>query len=349
MDSLRIGKHIVGNGQPCFIIAEAGVNHNGDLDLAKQLVTAAAESGANAVKFQTFNADRLVNVHAPKAKYQQKSAPNDESQLAMLKKLEISEEDHLEIKAHCDRSGITFLSSPFDEISSDFLESMGISAYKIPSGEITNLPFLAHVARKGLPMIVSTGMATLGETESAVSTIEVNGNPGIILLHCVSNYPADPRDVNLRAMITLRWAFNVPTGFSDHTEGDEIALAAVSLGGCILEKHFTMSRKLPGPDHQASIEPDELARLVRRIRAVESAMGDGRKIPAVSEAETAAVARKSLFARCDIPEGSVIKLDMVQIKRPGTGISPSRIQDLLGRTANTRIEADALLQWDMFF
>ncbi|MBN1859354.1 N-acetylneuraminate synthase, partial [Candidatus Bipolaricaulota bacterium] len=304
--------------------------------------------GADAVKFQTFKAERIASADAPKAEYQMRSTGTDESQLDMLRRLELSKEEHRELVSYCSEKGITFLSSPFDEESADFLETLGVPAFKIPSGEITNLPFLAHVARKRRPMIVSTGMATLGEVEAAVSTIRDNGNPHIVLLHCVSNYPADPKDVNLRAMETMRVAFGIPVGYSDHTEGDEIALAAVALGACVLEKHFTLDRSLPGPDHQASIEPVELANLVRRVRSVEAALGHGQKVPANSEANTAAVARKSLVAAKAIEPGTVLAATMVQARRPGTGIPPAHLRELLGRVATVRIPANTMLRWEMF-
>ena len=275
-DAFAIDGRLVGRGQPCLIIAEAGVNHNGSLDLACELVDAARAAGADAVKFQTFKAERLVSVAAPKAAYQKRTTGAEESQLEMIRKLELSETDHRRLLARCREQGILFLSSPFDEQSADFLDELGLSAFKIPSGELTNLPFLAHLAGKGRPLILSTGMACLAEVEAAVQTIAEVGPVPVALLQCVSNYPADPADVNLRAMDTLAVAFGVAVGYSDHVPGNEVAFAAVARGACIVEKHFTLDRSLPGPDHQASLEPDELAALVRGIREIGRASCRGR-------------------------------------------------------------------------
>jgi len=345
--SLEIAGRRIGPGYPCFIIAEAGVNHNGRLDLARRLVKKAKQAGADAVKFQTFKAEQLVTLSAPKAEYQQHNAGSVESQFEMLRRLELSPKAHRAVLALCGSSGILFLSSPFDEQSADFLDSLGVAAFKIPSGEITNLPFLVHVACMGKPMIISTGMATLGEVETAVNAVWKAGNHDVILLHCVSNYPADPADINLRAMQTLETAFGIPVGFSDHTPGVEVSLAAVALGACVVEKHFTLDRALPGPDHQSSLEPGELASLVHGIRLVEAALGHGRKEPAASEANTASVARKSLVAACDIPAGATLTETMIAIKRPGTGLPPAMRQYLIGRVARTMISAGTLLTLDV--
>jgi N-acetylneuraminate synthase len=336
----------VGSGHPCFVIAEAGVNHNGDLELARSLVEAARKAGADAVKFQTFKAENLVSANAPKAAYQMRTTDAEESQFAMIKRLELSAADHRELLDHCGRLGILFLSSPFDESSADFLDDLGMPAFKIPSGEVVNLPFLAHVARKGKPIILSTGMSTLGEVEAAVETIRAAGDPPLVLLQCVSNYPADPCHVNLRAMETLRRAFDVPAGYSDHVPGNEVSFAAVALGACVIEKHFTLDRHLPGPDHQASLEPDQLLALVRGIRAVEASLGDGRKRPADSEADTARVARKSLVAARDIAAGAVLDETMIAVKRPGTGLAPALRGQVTGRTARINIPRDALLRME---
>ncbi len=345
---IEIEGRSIGQDQPCFIIAEAGVNHNGELDMALRLIDAAAEAGVDAVKFQTFSAKRLVSRHAPKAKYQRDATDASETQLEMLQRLELSQSDHLALIAHAASRGIIFLSSPFDEFSADFLESLGVPAYKIPSGEITNLPFLAHVARKGLPLIVSTGMADMREVDTAVRVIHRNGNPPLALLHCVSNYPAQPCDVNLRAMTTMRDAYHAPVGYSDHTEGNAIALAAIATGASIIEKHFTLNRSLPGPDHRASIEPDELRDLVRCIRDIEKALGDGRKVPAPSEIETARVARKSLFAATFIPCGSIITEQEIVARRPGCGISPQEWTRVIGLRTRIDIREGDMLNWEMF-
>lgn len=337
----------IGGAQPCFVIAEAGVNHNGSRELARRLIDVAAEAGADCVKFQTFSAQRLVTASAPKASYQVRTTGGQESQYEMLRRLELSEEDHRELIAHARRRGICFLSTPFDEQSADFLDSLGVPAFKIPSGELTNLPFLAHVARKHKPMIVSLGMASLGETEAAVEAIERAGNRQLVLLQCVSNYPADPADVNLRAMQTVQTAFGVPVGYSDHTEGLEAALAAVALGACVVEKHFTLDRTLSGPDHAASIEPAELQQLVRSIRIVEAALGSGRKQPVASEADTAAVARKSLVAACDLPAGTVLSERLVAARRPGTGLPPAMLPYVLGRVLRCPVAAGTPLELEM--
>lgn len=341
--TIQIADRTVGPGQPCFLIAEAGVNHNGDLELARRLVRVAAEAGADAVKFQTFRAEALVSQSAPKAAYQLVTTDRGESQLEMLRRLELSPAAHRELLDCCRQQGILFLSSPFDEQSADLLEELDVPAYKIPSGEITNLPYLRHVAGKGKPMIVSTGMASLGEVQIAVQAIEEAGNPGLVLLHCVSNYPADPADVNLRAMTTMAQAFPWPVGYSDHVPGNEVAFAAVALGASVVEKHLTLDRAMPGPDHRASMEPHELAALVRGIRAVEAALGDGVKRPAASEASTAAVARKSLMAARDIAAGTVLTAELIAVKRPGTGLPPSKLESLLGRTVRRDLHEDTML------
>lgn len=332
-------------GRRCFTIAEAGVNHNGDLRRALRLVDAAAAAGADAVKFQTFAADRLAVASAPKAAYQKKRTPAGQSQLEMLRRLELSESDHRALIARCRKRGILFLSTPFDEQSADMLDRLGVAAFKLPSGELTNLPFLRHVARKGKPMIVSTGMAGLAEVRDAVGAVRRAGVPELVLLHCVSNYPAAPETINLRAMAAMAKAFGVPVGYSDHTLGLEISFAAAALGAAVIEKHFTLDRRLPGPDHACSLEPDELKAWVRGIRAVESSLGHGRKEPAPGEADTARAARKSLVAARAIPAGARLTADMVAAKRPGTGISPAQLGRVLGRRARRSIPADALLSW----
>ena len=344
---LQIGGRMVGENQPCFIIAEAGVNHNGDLTLAHQLIDVAAQSGADAIKFQTFKAENLASVNAPKAAYQLETTSTSESQFEMLRRLELNADAHRELIMHCRDKNIIFLSTPFDEASTDLLETLGVPAYKTPSGEITNLTYLSHVARKNKPLIVSTGMALLGEVETAVRTIEAANNREFVLLQCVSNYPANPADSNLRTMQTMALAFKTLVGYSDHTLGIEVSLAAVALGACVIEKHFTLDRDLPGPDHQASAEPSELAALVRGIRTVESALGDGRKQPAFSEANTAAVARKSLIAACDIPAGIKLTESMITIKRPGTGLPPAMKEYLIGRVTRAMIADGTLLTLDM--
>ena len=337
----------VGPGQLCLIVAEAGVNHNGSLEMARKLVDVAAQARADAVKFQTFKAERIVTADAPKADYQLRTTDAAESQYDMLRSLELSHEAHHELVAHCKKKGILFMSTPFDEESADFLETLGVPAFKIPSGEITNLPFLAHVARKGRPMIISTGMSTLSEVEAAVNTVCQTGNRDLVLLHCLSAYPADPKDANLRAMHTMATAFDVPVGYSDHTLGIEVALAAVALGACVIEKHFTLDRTLPGPDQSASLEPDELRALVGGVRTVEAALGHGRKEPAPCEAETAAVSRKSIVTARDIPAGTIITRSLIVMKCPGIGLPPSMLDQIVGRITTQDIPADTLLTSEM--
>jgi len=340
----------VGPGRPCFVIAEAGVNHNGDVALARRLVEAAAEAGADAVKFQTFKADRLVTRTAPKAQYQHAGTAPGESQYEMLRRLELSEEAHRQLKDASEVLGLEFLSTPFDELSADFLEQLGVHAFKVPSGEVTNLPYLHHIARKGRPMLISTGMCSLGEVEAALQAVEqaASPSPPVALLHCVSNYPAEPKDCNVRAMLTLASAFQVPAGFSDHTLGNEVALAAVALGAAVVEKHFTLDKCLPGPDHRASATPGELAVLVRGIRTVESALGDGRKLPVAAEADTRAVARKSLVAAVDVPAGTILTTAMVAAKRPGTGLPPAFARHLVGRKVRQQLTTGTVLTLEMF-
>ena len=343
MKAIDIAGRAIGPGQPCFIVAEAGVNHNGSLETALQMVDVAREAGASAIKFQTFKAERLVTRDAPKADYQRCTTDPCESQYEMLRHLELPRCAYTRLVDHCRALKILFLSSPFDEESADFLDRLGLPAFKIPSGEITNLPLLAHVAAKNKPLIVSTGMSTLAEVESAVASIRAVGVGDLLLLQCTSNYPAEPASANLRAMETLARAFNVPVGYSDHTEGNSTALAAVALGACMIEKHFTLDRRLPGPDHAASVEPAGLAELVREIRQVEAALGDGQKRPAPRETETARVTRKSLVAACDITPGTVLTEAMVVLRRPGTGLPPEVRPYVVGRTARTAIPSGSLL------
>jgi N-acetylneuraminate synthase len=342
--TVRIGDATIGGGARCFVVAEAGVNHNGSLDLAMKLVDAAAAAGADAVKFQTFKAEKLVTAAAAKAAYQER-ATGGGSQLEMLARLQLTETDHRTLIAHCAAAGLMFLSTPFEEESADFLVASGVPALKVSSGDLTNLPFLEHLASKHLPVLLSTGMATLAEVHGAVAAL--SAAPAVVLLHCVSNYPADPADVNLRAMETMRQAFGVPVGYSDHTEGLSVALAAVALGADVLEKHFTLDRTLPGPDHRASIEPDELARLVKEVRIVQRSLGHGRKEPAPSEASTAAAARKSLVAACDVTAGTVLRSEHIAVKRPGTGIPPSMRAQLLGRTVRVGVPSGTLYTLEM--
>ena len=345
--AVRIGSRPVGAGHPCFVIAEAGVNHDGQLELARQLVDAAVSAGADAVKFQTFDPDQLATAEAPKAAYQVRAGSDFESQLEMLRKLTLSKDDHEALAGYCESRRILFLSTPFDDGSADLLYAMGLAAFKISSGDLTNLPFLERVAGFGRPVLLSTGMATESEVADAVTAIGRTGNTELALLHCVSNYPARPADVNLRAMDTLAKRFSVPVGFSDHTMGLDVALAAVALGACVLEKHLTLDRRRPGPDHQASLEPHEFAQLMLGVRHIEAAMGHGRKEPAASELEVARVARKSVVAAQDLPAGTVLTDALLAVRRPGTGLPPSQRRALIGRRTARAIAAGALLAEDM--
>jgi len=344
---VRIGERVLGPEQPCFIIAEAGVNHNGDVELAERLVDVAVEAEADAVKFQTFKANRVVSAAAPKAEYQLWTTDSAESQLEMVKRLELSPQAHRELQAYCQKRGVLFMSTPFDEGSVDLLDELGVPVFKIGSGEVTNWPLLKYIASKGKPVIFSTGMSYLSEVDAAVRVIRDAGCDQLVLLHCVSNYPADPMDVNLRAMHTMRTAFQVPVGYSDHTPGIEVALAAVALGACVIEKHFTLDRQLPGPDHRASLEPDELKAMVQGIRLVEQVLGSGRKVPAPSEADSIRVARRSLVAAHDISTGTVLTEEDLAIKRPGTGLPPAMQPYVVGRTARTAIPAGTLIRLEM--
>jgi N,N'-diacetyllegionaminate synthase len=331
----------------CYIIAEAGVNHNGSLDMAKALVDAAADAGADAVKFQTFKAGKLVTRTAEKATYQKKSGDTGESQHAMLCKLELSNDDHLALISHCGQRGIQFLSTAFDSDSAGFLDSLSLPFVKISSGEITNLPHLRSSAVPGRPIILSTGMATLGEVEAAINALVASGasHRDIIVLQCHTDYPTRFEDANLRAMQTMGAAFpGVRIGYSDHTPGIEAPIAAVAMGACLIEKHFTLDRKLPGPDHAASLEPGELKAMVAAIRNIELALGHGRKEPSANELKIKGVARKSIAAARPIRQGETFTPENLTVKRPGTGISPMLWDDIIGRKAGRSYETDELIE-----
>jgi N,N'-diacetyllegionaminate synthase len=325
-----------------LIIAEAGVNHNGDIGLAKAMVDAASAAGANLVKFQTFSADRLVTKAAAKAEYQSRVTGTAESQQEMLRRLELTEAMHDELLAHCRLRGITFFSTGFDIESVAMLERMGLDRFKIPSGEITNLPYLRAIGRYGKPVILSSGMSTLGDIEAAIDALEQVGlgRRQITLLHCNTEYPTPMEDVNLRAMVSMRHSFGVAVGYSDHTNGIEVAIAAVALGATVIEKHFTLDRTLPGPDHSASLEPNELAAMVLAIRNIEQALGDGVKRPAPSEVKNRSTARKSIVAARAIVAGEVFGEKNLAAKRPGTGLSPMDWDRVVGRTARRAFAAD---------
>jgi len=332
--------------KPILIIAEAGVNHNGDLSLAKQLIDAAADAGADLVKFQTFSADRLVTRKAKKAKYQNVTTGSAETQHQMLSHLELSANMHHELISHCASRDIGFFSTGFDIESVNFLISLGITHFKIPSGEITNLPYLRHIGKFGKSVIISTGMATMGDIEAAIDVLEKTGTPRslITVLHCTTEYPAPMAEVNLRAMQSIEAAFGAAVGYSDHTAGIEVAIAAAALGATVIEKHFTLDKNLPGPDHKASLEPDELKAMVSAIRNIEVALGDGIKRLTPSESSNKLVARKSLVASKAIRCGEVLSAENITIKRPGTGISPMDWDAVMGRKAVRDFVVDELIK-----
>lgn len=329
-----------------LVIAEAGVNHNGDMALARQLIDIAADSGADLVKFQTFSADRLATRTAGKASYQAERTDSGETQQDMLRRLELSEADHRELMAHCATRGIGFFSTGFDIPCVDLLVDLGLRRFKVPSGEITNLPYLRHVGGLGCPVILSTGMATMGEIDAAIGVLEQAGlmRSQITVLHCNTDYPTPAQEVNLRAMCSIGQAFGVQVGYSDHTKGIEVAIAAVALGATIIEKHFTLSRDLPGPDHQASLEPAELKAMVAAIRNIEQALGDGVKRPTAGELKNRPIARKSIVASRAIAAGEILSSDNLAAKRPGAGISPMRWDEVVGRPASRAYAEDELIQ-----
>lgn len=351
-----------------YIIAEAGVNHNGSLDMAKQLIEVAAQAGADAVKFQTFKAEQLVGRSAPKAEYQARTTDPAESQFEMIRKLELGETAHTALIRHCEECGISFLSTPFDEESVALLtDRLKLSRIKIPSGEITNAPLILKIAQSGIPIILSTGMSTLDEIREALGVIAfgymrgtgpslpsfaaaynttkgqevLRGN--VTLLHCTTEYPTPTAEINLKAMDTMREAFGLPVGFSDHSEGITAAIAAVARGAVLIEKHFTLDRALPGPDHRASLEPEALGAMVRAIRDVELMLGSGLKEPSRSERKNMAIARKSLVAACPIVSGELFTMENVTAKRPGNGVSPMQYWDVTGTVARKAYEKDELI------
>lgn len=332
--------------KPILIIAEAGVNHNGDLALAKQLIDVAADAGADLVKFQTFSADRLATRQAKKSDYQSVTTGNTETQHQMLSRLELSANMHHELIAYCAKCNIGFFSTGFDIESVNFLMSLGINHFKIPSGEITNLPYLRHIGQFSKPVILSTGMSMMGDIEAAINVLEQAGTarPLITVLHCTTEYPTPMAEVNLHAMQSMQAAFGVAVGYSDHTAGIEVAIAAAVLGATVIEKHFTLDRNLPGPDHKASLDPDELKAMVSAIRNIEIALGDGIKRLTPSESLNKPVARKSLVASKAIHVGEVLSAENIITKRPGTGISPMRWDEVIGRKAVRDFAADELIE-----
>jgi N,N'-diacetyllegionaminate synthase len=341
---IKIGNKTIGSNYPCFIIAEAGVNHNGNINLAKKLIDAAVEAGADAVKFQTFKTENLVSKSSVMAKYQQENIGKKETPLKMLKKLEICYDDFVKLKNYCDEKEIIFLSTPHTEDAIDFLERL-VPAYKIGSGDLNNFSFLEKIAEKKKQIILSTGMSTLKEVKEAVRAIKNKKNNKIILLHCTANYPCPLEEVNLKAMKTLQDNFpEIPCGYSDHTTGIFVPIMAVSLGARLIEKHFTLDKNMPGPDHKASLEPAELKDMVKKIRMAENVLGNGIKKPNRSEEEISKVAKKSIVANKEIKKGSAIKREHLIIKRPGTGIEPKNLNKIIGRVAKRNIKKDSLIK-----
>lgn len=342
MTKVKIADRLIGEGNPCFIIAEAGVNHNGDINQAKRLIDIAKEAGVDAVKFQTFKAEELVSRRSPKAKH----IEGEESVFEMTKSLELGKEDFKQIAEYATRKDIIFLSTPSGEWSTNLLYDLGVPAYKIASGDITNIPLLKYIAKKGLPIIMSTGMANLGEIEDALDAIYSTGNEQVILLHCVASYPTPLEEVNLRVIDTLKQAFQLPVGFSDHTTSTIVPVAAAALGASVIEKHFTLDKNLPGPDHKASANPDELKRILEGIRELEVLLGSPIKRCTKSEEETKVAFRRSIVAKTDISKGTRITRDMLAIKRPGTGIPPKFLDIVVSRNAKKDIKSEEVIEWE---
>jgi len=328
-----------------FIIAEAGVNHNGDITLAKKLIDAASEAGADAVKFQTFKAENLVSKNASKAEYQKNTTDANESQFEMIKKLELDLQTHRELIAYSKEKNILFLSTPFDLESVDMLHNLGLEIFKIPSGELTNLPYLRKIGALNKQVILSTGMANMDEIADAISLLHSSGTKkeSITVLHANTEYPTPMEDVNLKAMLSIRDTFNVACGYSDHTLGIEVDIAAVALGASCIEKHFTLDKTMQGPDHKASLEPHELIAMVKAIRNIEKALGDGVKKPSKSETANIKIARKSIVAKTDIKKGAIFSEENITVKRPGNGISPMKWDEIMGSTASKDYEEDELI------
>lgn len=344
---VRIGAKEVGPGRPCYVIAEAGANHDRDLDVARRLIDVAADAGADAVKFQTYSGRTLYSTKTPRFEYLGDLGAKPPHEL--LDDIALPRDWQPILAAHCRDVGIEFLSSPFDRQAVDELDALDVAAFKIASFELVDLPLIGYAAGKGRPLILSTGMATLGEIEEALEAARAGGAPDVCLLQCASLYPAPPEVMNLRAITTMQSAFGVPVGLSDHTLGTHVAPAAVALGANLVEKHFTLDRTRVGPDHPFALEPDELKELVARVRDVEAALGDGRK-RGPSEAEAAEMygkARRSVVAACAIPAGTPITRDMLTVKRPGFGIKPKFIDAVVGRCARVDIEADEVVTWEM--
>jgi N,N'-diacetyllegionaminate synthase len=327
-----------------FIIAEAGVNHNGDIKNAFKLIDRAKEAEADAIKFQTFKAEKVMSKFAQKAEYQKNNTGSDETQLEMVKKLELTNKEFVMIKNYCQKVGILFLSTPFDLDSIDFLDSISMKQWKIPSGEITNLPFLIKIAKLKKPVILSTGMSNLIEIEKAVDILKINGCKHLTILHCTTEYPAPFEEINLKAMLTIKNKFDVDVGYSDHTTGIEVPIAAVAMGATIIEKHFTLDKSMDGPDHKASLEPKELKLMVKSIRNIEVALGDGIKKISNSEKKNLIIARKSIIAKKKIKKGEILTTNNLTIKRPGNGINPMKWFEVLGTYASRNFEEDEIIE-----
>jgi N-acetylneuraminate synthase/N,N'-diacetyllegionaminate synthase len=344
---IRFGNTEIGPRYPVFIIAEAGVNHNGDIDMALRLVREAKRVGADCVKFQTFKAERVVTEEAPKSAYQLTTTSPGESQVDMLRKLELDESAYEDLMAECREEDILFLSTPYNIEDVDFLDSLGVPAFKIASGQAVEPYFLEYVARRGKPILLSTGMCNLAEVDRAVRVVRGVGNDQIVVLQCTTNYPSAIEDCNLRSIVTMRDALDVPVGYSDHTKGLIAATASVALGACIVERHFTLDKALLGPDHSSSSDPEEFGALVRQIREVEVALGSGVKYPSDIEQENAVGMRRSIVAKGRIRCGQAIMADMLTFKRPATGLKPELLHELVGRVATCDIKADQMLSWEM--
>ena len=342
LKKIRIGDRLIGEGEPTFIVAEIGVNHNGSVKMAKKLIDAAKEVGADAAKFQAFKTDRIVTKYAEKAAYQKETTDPKKSQYNMLKRLELSDAEIKELYGYSRKRNIMFLSSAFDEESVDLLDRLNVPAFKVASGEVTDLPLLRHMARKKRPVILSTGLSTLEEIAEALEIFKAEDIEDIVLLHCITSYPAKAEEANLRVMDVLK-KFGFPVGFSDHTLGIAVPLAAVAMGAVLIEKHFTLDRKLPGPDHRSSLEPNEFEQMVEGIRNVELALGTGTKKLTAEEENIRSAARRSIVAKVKIQKGTVIRENMLDFKRPGTGLEPKNLHKIVGKRASKDIEADEMI------
>lgn len=342
--NINIDKFKLGYQEPVFIIAEIGVNHNGDMALAKKMIASAAESGADCVKFQTFSAERVVTESAPKANYQLKTTDPSQTQLNMLRQLEMPESGYKEIIHCCQEHNVMFMSTPYNIQDVDFLDCLGVSAFKLASIHSAEPWFVKYVAQKGKPIILATGMADLDELRRCIINIKSTGNPDLVLLQCTTNYPSRLEDANIQAMLTMEKEFNVLVGYSDHTQDDLCCIVAASLGAKVIEKHFTLDRTMPGPDHLNSAEPKEFAHLVEKIRSVEKVLGSSIKEPCAAEKENAMGMRRSIVASRDIVKGTLLTEEMITFKRPATGLSPSCMEQVIGKIVNTNLPKDAFIQ-----